>query len=126
MIAGRSLEFGAASRMGPGFFPTIIAGLIAAMGLLIAARALVIRGPAIERPQLRPILFLMIALAVFGALTDVAGIVVSTMLLIGLAACARSGVKPLETLLLAIGLAAFIVLVFIYGLGQPLPIWWGH
>lgn len=123
---GSTLEFGSASRMGPGFFPMIIAGLIAAMGLLVTVRALAIQGPEIERLQLRPILMLMSALAVFGALTDVTGIVISTILMIAIAACARSGVKPLETLLLAVGSAAFIVLVFVYGLGQPLPLWWGN
>ena len=31
-----------------------------------------------------------------------------------------------ETLLLAAGLALFVVGVFVYGLTQPLPAWWGR
>jgi hypothetical protein len=31
-----------------------------------------------------------------------------------------------ETLLLAGGLAVFSVILFVYGLSQPFPAWWGR
>lgn len=123
---GSSLDFGSARRMGPGFFPTIISGLILAAGLIIAFKGLVVKGPRIERLHARPILMLMLALTAFGLLIQPAGVVVATIVLVVLAALASPNIRWTETLLLAVGAAAFVVLVFVYGLGQALPVWGGR
>jgi hypothetical protein len=43
-----------------------------------------------------------------------------------IAAFARREVKLFESLLLGVGLSIGCVLIFVYGLGQPLPAWWGE
>ena len=62
----------------------------------------------------------------FGALIERIGLALTTALLTIGAAYARRHVDLKETLLLAAGLSLFAVGVFVYGLSQPLPAWWGR
>ncbi|WP_309083564.1 tripartite tricarboxylate transporter TctB family protein [Chelativorans sp.] len=125
ILTGQDLAFGSARSMGPGFFPTIICALIILIGLIVAGKALVVEGPAIERIQFRPIFFLIVAIAAFGFLISKVGVVISAILMIVLAAYARrEKVNILETLIFAAATAFFIVLIFVYALEQPMPVWW--
>jgi len=123
---GKELTFGSASRMGPGFFPTWLNVLILAIGVAIGLKALAIEGPGVEPFQVRPILFIVAAILIFGYLINVIGLALSAMLMTVFSACARRGVKMTETALLGAGLALFSVIVFVYVLGQAVPAWWGR
>lgn len=126
MYFGRDLAFGDASRMGPGFFPTILSGLIALIGVAVGLKSLAIEGPPIEPTRLRPLLFILVAIVAFGYLIEQVGLAITTAALAVFAAYARDSVNLKETVLLALGLSVFAVGVFAYALGQPLPIWWGN
>ena len=123
---GSDLAFGSSSRMGPGYFPTLLSALIIVVGLVIGVRGVTIEGPPIEPVQLRPILFIIAAILIFGFLIESIGLALTAVLLTIFAAYARREVKPSETLLLGVGLAIFTVVVFVYLLGQALPAWWGR
>jgi hypothetical protein len=123
---GKNLAMGTAARMGPGYFPVMLSYLIVALGLIVGGRAFATDGPEIERIQLRPMFFVIASLLVFGVLIDVTGLAITTVALTLTAAYARREVNLLETLLLGAGLALFTVVVFVYGLNQPLPAWWGR
>ncbi len=58
----------------------------------------------------------------FGLLMEYAGFVPALMVLIVGSAAAGSEFKLKEALLLAAGLTAFAVALFIYGLGLPYPL----
>jgi hypothetical protein len=122
---GRDLTFGNASRMGPGFFPTILSCIIVLIGAIIGLRALTIEGPPIEPLKLRPLVFVLIAIVGFGYLIAQIGLAASAAGLTIFVAYARQQVNLKEAVVLAVLLAAFAVGVFAYALGQPLPIWWG-
>jgi NADH:ubiquinone oxidoreductase subunit 2 (subunit N) len=123
---GRDLAFGTAGRMGPGYFPIILSWIIVAVGVILAVRALTIEGPRIEPVQLRPIVVIIAAILMFGFLISAVGLAISAVMLTILAAYARRDVNLAEAALLGVGLAAFTVIVFVYGLSQPLPAWWGR
>jgi hypothetical protein len=123
---GRDLAFGTAARMGPGYFPMLLSVLIIAIGLIVGARGLTIPGPPIEPVQLRPILFIIAAILMFGFLIESIGLALTAVVLTVLAAYARREVNLRETILLGVGLAVFTVVVFVSVLGQPLPAWWGR
>ena len=123
---GRDLTYGTASRMGPGYFPTWINLLSVVLGVGVGLKALAIEGPRIEAVQLRPILFIVAAIMVFGFLVNAIGVALAAVLLTILSAYARRSVNLSETILLGIGLAVFSVVVFVYVLGQALPAWWGR
>ena len=126
LVYGRDLPFGSAAKMGPGFFPTILSLLILGIGLLNVAKALTIDGPAIERPHWRPLAFVCGAMMIFGLVINYIGLAFSAALLTFLAAGARPDTRWRETAVLAVVLAIFSVLLFVYGLGQSMPAWWGE
>jgi hypothetical protein len=121
---GRDLAFGTAAKMGPGYFPALLSGIIAVIGAIVGLKALAVNGPPIEPTKLRPIIFILAAILAFGYLIEEIGLAITTTALAIFAAYARSDVNLKETILLAVALAAFAIGVFAYALGQPLPIWW--
>ena len=124
---GRKLNLGTAARMGPGYFPMMLSGLICFIGLIVAGRSFVLSGLPIERPQWRPLTLVIASMIAFGLLIERAGLVIAVVALILMAALARrEKFNFIEALGLAVGLSAFSVLAFVYGLGQSLRIWWGN
>ena len=67
---GTDLAFGTAARMGPGYFPVLLSGLIIAIGLVLGLRGVTVEGPPIEPVQLRPISFIVAAILIFGFLIE--------------------------------------------------------
>ena len=124
LFLGRELDFGSARSMGPGYFPMLISGLIVLIGLIVVGRSLSVEGPAVERLQFRPILVLLVSLAVFSLLIREIGVVLTSILMMVVAAYARPKVALVETLVFAVCAAAFVALVFVFGLNQPMPLWW--
>src|SRR4051812_36237996 len=61
MVLARDYRFGTAARMGPGFFPTMLGGLLAALGLGLALPALLRDGDAFPRLHMRPMLMLLVS-----------------------------------------------------------------
>jgi hypothetical protein len=123
---GSDLAFGSARLMGPGYFPMILSSLILGIGVIVGFKALAIEGPPIEAMHLRPILVVVAAILAFGYLIDRIGLALTAALLTVMAGFARRDVNLLETALLAVGLAVFSVALFVYGLSQPFPAWWGR
>ena len=118
------LSFGTASRMGPGYFPMLLSGAILLIGLIVGAKALSIEGPAVEHIALRPLVIIVVCIVGFGVLIERVGVAIAATALVLLASYARAGARPVESIALAIGLSIFVIGVFVYALGQPLPVWW--
>jgi hypothetical protein len=123
---GRDLNYGSAAHMGPGYFPSILSWLIIGIGIVVGLMSLSSEGPPIEAPQFRPLLFVLLSVIVFGYLMSYVGLAITGVVMTLIAAFARREVKLFESLLLGIGLSIGCVLIFAYGLGQPLPAWWGE
>jgi Tripartite tricarboxylate transporter TctB family len=124
-LLGRDLSFGTPARMGTGFFPLILSGCIFGLGVIVTLMGFTIRGPHIEPMKWRPITTVSLAIIAFGFAMTKLGLALSAVLLIFIAALARKEVKWRETAMLAVILALFSVGLFIYGLGQAMPAWWG-
>lgn len=125
LVFGQDLAFGSAEKMGPGYFPMILSGLILLLGAGLLIHSLIIEGPGIDPVQWRPMFFIVASILAFGYLLSLLGMVITAVIMTALAAYAQRGVNLRENLLLGAGLAIFAVLVFSYGLSQPLPIWPG-
>ena len=123
---GKDLTYGTAGRMGPGYFPFLLCIIIIALGSVIGVKSLMTEGPPIEMPVFRPMFFVMVSIIVFGYLIDYVGLFFTAVVLTFIAAYARRGVNIIETAIFAVGLSVGTVLIFVYGLGQPLPAWWGN
>jgi len=122
----KDLSYGSTARMGPGFFPTWLSGIILGMGLLIGLRSLMLKGPPIETIQIRPILCVLASLLAFGYLIEYIGLALSVALMTIIAVQAHRDTRRNEAILLAIGLSIGSVLLFVYALRQAMPPWWGR
>ena len=125
LIFAHDLTFGSSRNMGPGYFPTILSVLILVIGIVVALKGVTIEGPEIEEIRLRPLIVLIATMLIFGLLIKTAGLVVTGTLTTILAAYAQAGVRIRETIIFALVLTAVITIVFVYALGQPLPVWLG-
>jgi hypothetical protein len=120
------LAFGSTARMGPGYFPTLLSASILLIGLIVGGRALTIDGPAVERIALRPLAVIVVCIVGFGYLVEWIGVAITAAALVMVAGFARRGSNWKESAALAIGLSVFVVAVFVYALGQPLPVLWSR
>jgi Tripartite tricarboxylate transporter TctB family len=118
----REYPFGSALRMGPGFFPTLLGGILVLFGLYILARGLRRRQRIEARLSLRALLMLPLSLVLFGALMDRAGFVPALVGLVFASAAARRQFNWREVALLTVVLTALSVAIFIWGLGLPYPL----
>jgi len=118
----RDYPMGSAVRMGPGYFPYLLGILLALLGVVICLRSLVIHGERIESVNLRALLLVLGAVGVFAATIESAGIVISTILLVGVGAAASPESRRREVVVLIVFLLALAVGVFTYGLGLPFKI----
>lgn len=119
IYAMESYSVGDLRRMGPGFFPAVLGGLIAVFGGLVMIPAF-FRGGGGFHFELRPFVMVCVAIAVFAAVLERLGMVAAIFVLVFAAAWAKPGMKPVETLLLAIALSFVAVGIFIWGLGIPI------
>jgi len=122
---GADLTMGTAGRMGPGYFPRLLSWLIVAIGAVVGLRSLAFAGPPIELPKFRPLFFVCVAIIVYGYMMAWFGLFPTAIVMTLIAAYARRSVNLVETIIFAVGMSVFTVLVFVYALGQPLPPWWG-
>jgi hypothetical protein len=123
---GWDLRTGSAARMGPGYFPMVLSGCIIAIGLVVGFRSFVLNGPRIERFRIRPIGLLVVAALIFGYLIEEIGLAIAGALMILVATYAGREAKLKEAIILAIVLTTFSIVVFVWALGQSLPVWSGR
>lgn len=125
LIVARNYPFGSTGNMGPGFFPMILGGLLALLGLFIAVRGLAFSRTVEHLPpmKLRPLAVVLGAVALFGVLLIPLGVVASSVLLVILSRLAAADFRPREVIVAAILLTAFSVAVFVWGLKMPMPLW---
>ena len=117
---------GTPARMGPGFFPFWLGMILVGLGVLIAVIAFR-HAEAGEDAQLEkfhwgPILYVLIAIVLFGVLLKPIGMLLSGMVLIVGASLGSHEFKWREILGLGIFLVIFTALVFVVGLKLPIPL----
>lgn len=119
-----SYPFGSSLRMGPGYFPRVLAGMLIAFGLWIGLRGLR-TGEKVEGIWgWKPLALISLALVAFGWLMDKIGFIPSLVVLFFIAAFAGHEFRWKEVLILTIVMIAFAWGVFIYGLGMPYRLFW--
>lgn len=114
-----NLELGTAFRMGPGYFPLILAGILTLLGVVVLVQAGRVAGEPLGPIALRGMLFILPAPIFFGLTVRGLGFVPSLFFAALIAAFASRRVSPLMALALAAAITLFSVVVFSYGLGLP-------
>jgi hypothetical protein len=122
IFVARNYPFGTALRMGPGFFPVVLGGLLIVFGLAVLAIGLRKGESMAGSWSLRALIILPLSLILFGLLMEYAGFVPAMLVLIVGSATASTEFRFLEVLLFAAGLTALSVAVFVWALGLPYPL----
>lgn len=122
LLIVQDYPMGSARRMGPAYFPTILSIGLILIGLATTVRSFLASGTAVGTFALKPMALVALGTVMFGVLVRDAGIVAAVVTLVAISASASTRFTWRMALLLAALLATFCVLVFVYGLGLPMPI----
>ena len=122
IVIARGYPLGSSLRMGPGYFPVMLSGLLVLGGLYLAFKGL--RSSDMIEPGWSPraLIVLPLSLAVFGFLMERAGFVPAIVVLILGSAAAGREFRLVEMLLFAAGLTVLAIVVFVWALGLPYPL----
>ncbi|MGS1097458.1 tripartite tricarboxylate transporter TctB family protein [Aquamicrobium terrae] len=116
--------FGSTLNMGPGYFPTLVSGLIVVLGIALTIRELRAgNGALLTDIAWRPLAIIIAAVAGFAILIQHGGLIPAVCFLtaVGWYADPRRSLRALPVQLV-IGILVPI-LIFRIGLNMPIPLW---
>jgi hypothetical protein len=122
ILIARDYDMGTAIKMGPAYFPTVLGGLLMAIGVISVIRSFVIPGPPVGAFAFKGLVLVTVSVVAFGFVVRGLGLAIALPSLIIVSAYGSSRFRWRPTLLIAAGLTIFCVTVFLKGLGIPLPI----
>lgn len=122
---------------GPGTAPRMFATLLAACGALVAITGLFVDGPPIGHFAIKGPAYVLVAILLFAALIrgidlhmigipfviPSLGLVVSTLATFIVSIMGSSEMRWVESLIAAVAMTAFCVLLFVYLLQLPFQLW---
>ena len=127
-------SIGTGARMGPGYFPLLLGGLMALVGLTITVKALLAGAPdgdKIGKWAWRPLVYILAANLAFGVLLaglpsiglPAFGLIIAIYALTVIASMAQADWQLKTSLMLATVLAIGSYLIFSVALKLPFPVW---
>ncbi len=128
IIIGRDYGMGTPRKMGPAFFPVVLSVILIAIGLISLVRSFIRPGTPVGRIAVRGLVLVPGATLAFGLIVRSAGLVVALPVLVILSAYASNRFRWTSSVALAIVLTVCCILIFLKGLGIPLPVlgpWFG-
>jgi hypothetical protein len=118
-----SYDIGTPLRMGPGYVPLVLGGMLAALGAGVVVKGFIAgEGESLGGFEWRAVILITAALIFFGVTVRGLGAAPALFGTSLLALLARSRTSWREALLIAIGLTALSVVIFIVALRLRLPI----
>lgn len=122
-VVATSYEIGSPLRMGPGYFPFVLACLLVLLGGLIAAKGLLAgEGEAIGAIPWRAVGLIIAAVLFFGLTVRGLGLVPSVFVTALMSGFASRRTTLLMGLLVTAGLTILCILVFVVALRLRLPL----
>jgi hypothetical protein len=122
ILIARGYSFGSMMRMGPGYFPSVLGGILVLFGLYVMIMGLRSGEKITVHCSIRALIVLPLSLLAFGVLMTHAGFIPAMAVLIFGSASAGRDFKFVEILLLTVILTGLSVVIFIWGLGLPYPL----
>ena len=125
MFLATNYQIGTAARMGPGYFPFVLGGMMTVLGVIIFAKALASheRAQRIAPIRLRPLFFVLLAVVLFGLLLPSMGLVFSSVMLVILSSLASYEFKLRDAVINSVVLLIISLAVFVYFLQIQAPAW---
>lgn len=121
-IALNNYQMGSAVRMGPAYFPSVLGGLLAILGLVLLVRSFALKGEKVPQFHFRPLVLILVAVLAFGYFLKPLGLLGAVALLVFIGAFGGHEFRWKEVAILYVVMFIFSVLVFVKGLTLPFPI----
>lgn len=122
MFIARNYPFGSTLRMGPGYFPRVLGGILILFGIYVMLRGLRSNEKIGGNWSIRALILLPLAMVLFGIIMNFFGFIPALVTLIFGSAAASREFKFVEVLLLTFLLTSLSVALFVWGLGLPYPL----
>jgi Tripartite tricarboxylate transporter TctB family len=117
-----NLPLGTSLRMGPGYFPLVLSGILVLLGVVTLFHAMQIPDEPWGSVAWRGMLFILIGPIAFGATIQGLGLVPALAMIAFITSFASHRVSVPLAIVLTAGLTLFCVAVFHWGLGMPVPL----
>ncbi len=121
-VAARDYPMGTAMRMGSGYFPAVLGGLLALMGALVMARGARSGEKVKGEWGWKPLAFVALAFVLFGLVMPRLGLVPALAAAILASAFGGREFRWKEALVLAAVMSAATAFVLLYVLKMPYPV----
>ena len=122
----RGYSIGTARDMGPGYFPILIGCLLLVIGAATAVRGLWSKGEGFKMNTARPLLMLSAAALSFALLLKPCGLIIALLALVFISCLASREFRIRYAVILYFVLAAIAIILFVYILALPLPLFWSE
>jgi putative tricarboxylic transport membrane protein len=126
MWISRDYPMGSALRMGPGYFPTVLGGIVVVFGIYVLIKGVINNEKVVGNWSIRALIVLPIATWIFGVMMENVGFIPALVVLMYTSSIAGKEFKFLEVTIMAVVMVIVCTGVFIYGLGLPYPLFKGH
>ena len=127
MVLAFGYPLGTASRMGPGYFPRVLGGILMVLGAIMAIWSFKETGGEITPFAWKAIALVFGGVVLFATVVLKVGLVIATFLLIFITGYASKEFNWKESLYSAVILSTLSVSLFVYGLKLQFPIFpWGN
>lgn len=125
MFWSRTYQLGTAAKMGPGYFPTVLGGIMAVLGLIILLGAFTrsAEEKKIDRIGFKEIFLVLLGVAAFAFLLNYLGMMLSIIIMTFIAASASHEFRFKETAINSIVMCILAYACFVYGLEVQMPTW---
>lgn len=121
VVIASAYPLGTSARMGPGYFPIVLGGVVAVMGAGLFLRAVL--DPESSNPVRgwapRPLILILASILSFALAIRPLGLIGAIVPVVIVSRLAAPQVGLVETLIMAAVLSAICVVVFVYGLDMP-------
>jgi putative tricarboxylic transport membrane protein len=129
LIISRDYGMGAAVKMGPAYFPTMLGVLLIVIGIISIVRSFLKSGSPIGAVAWKGLVLIVASTLLFGMIVRGAGLIIALPLLVMVSASASVRFSWKHSLAEAAVITVFCIVIFLKGLGVPLPIlgsWFGY
>ncbi len=126
VIVARNYPFGAAMRMGPGYFPTVLGGILILLGAWVMARGLRSGEKVKGEWGWKPLALIALSIVLFGAVMARLGLIPALVAVFFVSAYAGREFRFREVLVLTALMSLFAAVVFLYALKMPYPLIGGY